>query len=96
MWCSNMIDVSQPAAHEFSHTYTNHDRHTILEPDHKANDKPDAEAEDADEAAWLQSIQLAGLDSTAEIKGLRSGALVMDPGQLRTPSRATKSWLTEG
>ena len=87
-----MIDVSHPSAAEFSHqvAYTNHDRHNDV--DHKTHDASQAsqEAEDAEEAAWLQSIQSTDI---TEVKGLQSGTLVMDIGQLRqeaTPSSAKK------
>ncbi|TKA26783.1 hypothetical protein B0A50_04229 [Salinomyces thailandicus] len=74
----NMIDVSQ---HHTAHS--NHDR--------QGRDTTEAQAEpaDAEEAAWLQSIHSAGLDSDVEVKGLQSGALVMDLSSLRQDARKT-------
>ena len=82
-----MIDVSHPASSAFSQHFT----HTNQERQHESRenagrlskDTPSKVEDDTDEAAWVQSIQSDGLDSIIEVKGLQSGALVMDIGQLR-------------
>ena len=97
-----MIDVSHPSTaayiHRFAHT--NHDRHQhTTGSEANGTTKEGAttvpgESEDGEEAAWLQSIQSAGLDSVTEVKGLQSGALVLDMSQLRqepAPSSAKKA-----
>lgn len=80
-----MIDVSHPHTNESSQHFipTNHERQASASHQPNGSVEQPAEPEDAEEAAWLQSIQSAGLDSDAEVKGLQSGALVMDISQLR-------------
>ncbi|KAH9838815.1 Late endosomal/lysosomal adaptor and MAPK and MTOR activator [Teratosphaeria destructans] len=79
----NMIDVSHTGTGELGHprTHTNHERHKETERVDDGEAEPDTQ--DAEEAAWLQSLQDEGLDSAGEVKGLQSGTLVMDIGQLR-------------
>ncbi|KAF2766641.1 hypothetical protein EJ03DRAFT_353778 [Teratosphaeria nubilosa] len=79
----NMIDVSHAGTGELGHyrTQTNHERHK--DSGQAADIKAEPEAQDAEEAAWLQSLQNEGIDSAGEVKGLQSGTLVMDIGQLR-------------
>ncbi|KAI7537275.1 hypothetical protein KC331_g11013 [Hortaea werneckii] len=82
----NMIDVSQ------HHTFRSSQSHQVnaeADPDNAAEHQEDSE--DAEEAAWLQSIQSAGLDSTNEVKGMLSGALIMDIGQLRQDAPPTSA-----
>lgn len=89
-----MIDISHPSTAELNQHYrhTNHDRQGTRE--HEANGpskSPVEEPEDDEEAAWLRSVQA---DDITQVKGLQSGALVMDVSQLRTqdpPSSAKKS-----
>lgn len=89
-----MIDVSHPSMTEHCQQYlpTNHDRYSSAEL--KSNGSPDGAegTEDAEEAEWLQSLRSSGLDSVSEVKGLQSGALIMDIGQLRleTPTSSAK------
>jgi len=89
-----MIDVSHASYTVFgqSSTHTNHDRH---HDDGDNVDSPSGDQSDADEAAWLESILSAGLDSVTEVKGLHSGPLVLDISQLRQetapPSSAKKA-----
>ncbi|KAK5135827.1 hypothetical protein LTR08_004654 [Meristemomyces frigidus] len=91
---SNMIDRSRPGSAESNHhmAHTNHDRYISTEDQTIAGPQDATGSEDAEEAAWLQSIQSAGLDPVTEIKGLQSGPLVMDIGQLRQdpPSSSAK------
>lgn len=82
----NMIDVSQ------HHTFRSSQSHQVNadeDPGNAAEHQEDSE--DAEEAAWLQSIQSAGLDSTNEVKGMQSGALIMDIGQLRQDAPPTSA-----
>ncbi|KAK5125040.1 hypothetical protein LTR85_001231 [Meristemomyces frigidus] len=81
----NMIDVSHPSSSDLSHhiAHTSHDRQTNQDHRQHTGQQDTAEPEDADEAAWLQSLQSDGLDSVSGVEGLRSGALVMDISQLR-------------
>ncbi|KAK0986075.1 hypothetical protein LTR91_010346 [Friedmanniomyces endolithicus] len=83
----NMIDVSHPSSTDLSQhfTSTNHDRHTAGDNTSGGSIKAVDAIED-DEAAWLRSVRSAGLDSGTQIKGLQSGSLVLDIGQLRSSS----------
>ncbi|TKA79031.1 hypothetical protein B0A55_03154 [Friedmanniomyces simplex] len=87
----NMIDVSHPSSADLSQhfAHTNHDRHTAGDHDTKSPCKPVDAVED-EEAAWLRSVQSAGLDSVTQIKGLESGTLILDIGQLRSDSPARR------
>lgn len=76
-----MIDVSQ------HHTFRSGQTHQ----DGADGAEDQEDSEDAEEAAWLQSIQSAGLDSTHEVKGMQSGALIMDIGQLRQDAPPTSA-----
>ncbi|KAK4549410.1 hypothetical protein LTR36_006407 [Oleoguttula mirabilis] len=92
----NMIDVSHRSSADISHhiAYTNHDRQATTHYETNAESEDPAGPEDAEEAAWLQSIQSDGLDSVTGVKGLQSGALVLDISQLRqepSPSSARKA-----
>ena len=77
-----MIDVSHPSAAHLGHHFasTNHNRHNHVDPKTHDASQASQEVEDAEEAAWLQSIQSAGV---TEVKGLQSGTLAMDIAQLR-------------
>lgn len=91
-----MIDVSHPSMAELSHRlpHMNHDRKGNVQRTTDAVPEGQTEPDDAEEAAWLDSIHSAGLDSAAEVKGLHSGALVMDISELRheqPPSSAKKA-----
>ncbi|KAK0281222.1 hypothetical protein LTR91_000183 [Friedmanniomyces endolithicus] len=81
----NMIDVSHPSSTDLSQHYThaNHDRHTAGDHTSSRSSKL-VEAMEDDEVAWLQSVRSAGLDSGTQIKGLQTGSLVLDIGQLRS------------
>ncbi|KAI6859992.1 hypothetical protein KC338_g1636 [Hortaea werneckii] len=82
----NMIDVSQHHTFRSSHS---HQASADEDPDNAAEHQEDSE--DAEEAAWLQSIQSAGLDSSNEVKGMQSGALIMDIGQLHQDAPSTSA-----
>ena len=90
--CSNMIDVLHPSNAEI-HQRSVSGRGT---PDYTSGNTDEVEDE---EVAWLQSIQAAGVNDMVAVKGLQSGALVMDIGQLRdephpsTPKRSHKGKL---
>lgn len=76
-----MIDVSHPDSAEFSLRFAHADGHKQSHDIHSKNKpEPSGEADDGEEAAWLQSVQAAG---SGEVQGLDSGNLVMDVGQLR-------------
>ena len=83
-----MIDASHPVPGEYGyHTEPDaHKRHN--DNDHDDSATPTAETDD--EEAWLQSLEADGLDQKVQLKGLNTGALVMDIGQLREdePTRA--------
>lgn len=80
-----MIDVSHPSSSDLTHhiAHTNHDRHIRREHSFSAESEATAGLDDAEEAAWLQSVQPKDLDSVTGVKGLQLGALVMDISQLR-------------
>ena len=88
-----MIDVSHPTAADLSHHFapTNHDRQgkqdTYLNrPSGASNEEPEDE-----EIAWLRSVQAVGDASILQVKGLQSGPLVIDIGQLREESQSHQS-----
>lgn len=54
----------------------------------KGSSNEPQDSEEIEEAAWLQSVGAAGLDSITHVKGLESGALVMDIGHLRPQAEA--------
>jgi hypothetical protein len=80
-----MIDVVHPQVagmtEHFVYWDTQRSRHsaTSLVPETVHGEQ----AQEDDETAWLQSIQTAGADNVTGIKGLESGSLVVDIGQLR-------------
>ncbi|WPH02595.1 Hypothetical protein R9X50_00546000 [Acrodontium crateriforme] len=86
----NMIDVSHPTATELSSHFAqaNHGRHrdpngADYESVTDRDDHADQSYDEAEENAWLQSIQAAGVDTVTQVKGIESGALVMDISHLR-------------
>ena len=94
-----MIDVLHPGNTELSQRFAHFgsERTAHLK---KNPDDPSIEGGTAydEESAWLQSIRAAAEDMTT-VKGLKSGILVMDVGQLRvdplvsTPRRPAKGKL---
>ena len=87
-----MIDRSHPTSAEYGHhlAHTNHDRYTSADGHTDAGTDNVTGEDDAEDAAWLQSIQSAGLAASTEVKGLQSGALVMDISQLRQDTPVSK------
>ncbi|KAK3115695.1 hypothetical protein LTR53_004711 [Teratosphaeriaceae sp. CCFEE 6253] len=78
----NMIDIAHPGSADFSHhfAHTPYDRRPA-----EANGpaKLAAAVDDAEEAAWLQAVQSAGDGAVTQVKGLQSGALIIDMSQFR-------------
>lgn len=94
---SHMIDVLHPSQSELDYAHRNtSNRDTLEQPANDFNlaDRSEREAkehaEDPDEAAWLESIQSAQLDS---VQIPKRGALVLDISLLRDshPHRSTKA-----
>lgn len=95
-----MIDVLHPGNTElnqrFAHTGGQRSTSRTATPDNVPENADEAAGDE--ESAWLQSIQTANTDLTA-VKGLESGTLVLDIGQLRSdpptpaPRKSTKGKL---
>lgn len=93
-WCSGMVDVLYASAADMS-------SHQGAPPSgyetsgDGQNDTEDEGADDAAEAAWLESVQAAGMASNTGAQDFQGGSLVMDIGQLRdermTPSKANNN-----
>ncbi|KAK5163933.1 uncharacterized protein LTR77_010328 [Saxophila tyrrhenica] len=76
----NMIDASHPGTSELSQHFA-HARPTT--PFESSADGPSDVEEDEDEAAWLESVQAAGMDEVVPVDEIQSGNLVMDFSRLR-------------
>ena len=88
---SNMIDVLHPgtadASHHFTNTGSQRKTHEEEGPKNKPGDTE--EADEDEEATWLQSIQSTGVGNVTSLEGLKSGGLVMDMSQLRDEPTST-------
>ncbi|KAK3691789.1 hypothetical protein LTR37_018447 [Vermiconidia calcicola] len=73
----NMIDVLHPGT---SDSLSQHFAHGGSQRSWQHRDDQTEEGEEDEESAWLQSVQASG---TEDIKGLQTGDLTMDVGQLR-------------
>ncbi|KAK3050600.1 hypothetical protein LTR09_008240 [Extremus antarcticus] len=85
----NMVDASQPGTSELSQHLT-HARPTRQFEAAAADGTSEVEEEE-EEAAWLESVQAAGVDDVKAVDALRSGDLVLDISQLRDAPAATTS-----
>nr|OQO20813.1 hypothetical protein B0A51_11953 [Rachicladosporium sp. CCFEE 5018] len=85
----NMIDVQHPNASDLTHylvPYTTR-RREPADADTTGTSASTADHEvDANEQAWLESIQSLQSERGPQIKTLKRGALVLDLGQLREAS----------
>ncbi|CAK3953291.1 hypothetical protein MYCGRDRAFT_98544 [Lecanosticta acicola] len=80
----DMIDVLHPSHDDWHHnptTMSNHDPQYQPDSTHNgADNNEDGEEQEAGEAAWLESIQSAGL---GQVQAPQRGTLAMDMGVLR-------------
>ena len=91
-----MIDVLHPGTSDVSHHFAHTGSQRSAHQDQSSQKQQDSAegAEEDEEAAWLQSVQAAGVDNLTTIKGLQSGNLVLDVSHLRdepAPSAAKRS-----
>ena len=95
-----MIDVLHPGtsdvSHYFAHTGGQRPAHEDDSAMVKQGGNPGGteEPEEDEEAAWLKSVQAAGIDDVTAVKGLQTGNLVLDISHLRdepAPSAAKRS-----
>ena len=87
-----MIDVLHPgtsdASHHFAHAGSQRSARRKDASADQANST--AELEEDEEAAWLQSVQAAGVDEVTDVRELQSGNLVMDMSTLRDEPTSMK------
>ena len=68
-----MIDVLHPGTSDVSHHFAHTGSQRSDLGDSKNQRGATDDTEENDEAAWLQSVQAAGVDDVTGVKGLQSG-----------------------